>query len=167
MKRTILAATLLATTFAIPAYAIDVHILAEGEVNAILGTPPGEATAGFVVGIKEDAVAPTELTIPTDGGATATVTATADVIGWHVFTDDGIDFGAVIGVAVANDGEALLIVDLNDGWIVGIKTIAIRTSAVLRTAEGIRIDDSEAELKVSLGGENAVVPMVPAVTPAP
>lgn len=167
MKRTILAAGLLATTFAIPAYAIDVHILADGEVRAILGTPPGETAANLVVGIQEDAVAPTEVTLPAEGGATTNVTATSEIIGWHVFTEDGIDFGAVVGVAVANDGEALLVIDLNDGWVAGIDSIAIRASAVVRTAEGLEIDDTEAELKVNLGGPTEAVLATPPVTPAP
>ncbi|MCW5713429.1 MAG: hypothetical protein KIT43_02780 [Bauldia sp.] len=171
MKRTILAAGLLAaTSFAIPAYALDVHILAEGEVNAILGTPAGEATANLVVGINEDAVAPTEITIAAQGDATATVTPVTEVVGWQVFTSDGVAFGAVIGVAVANDGEALLIVDLNDGWVTGIETIAIRTSALVRTADGVEIDDTEAELKASLAGGAEVTPAVeltPAPTPPP
>jgi len=170
-ERTVLAASLLAATaFAIPAYALDVHILAEGEVNAILGTPAGEATANLVVGIDQDAVAPTDITISARGAGAATVTPVIDVVGWQVFTSDGIAIGAVIGVAVANDGEALLIVDLNDGWLPGIETMAIRTSALYRTAEGVEIDDTEAELKASLGGEAELTPAVeptPVPTPPP
>lgn len=162
MNHRVFAAAILATIAAFPAHALDVHILAEGEVRAILGTPPANAQANVAVGINEAVAPPAQVKIPAEGGATATVTVAADVIGLQVFTDDGINFGSVVAIAVATDGEALLVVDLNDGWLAGIETIAIRTSAVTRTAAGLQVDETEADLKLDLGGETEIAPATPA-----
>jgi hypothetical protein len=177
MKRVIVVATvfLTAAAFATGAKAIDVIVGGEGEVNVIVGAPGAEAGvdagaavgagagagvgagaganvgagAGAGVGVDLNAPARTDLQIRTEGGAGATVMVNA-VMNTPVLTNDDTRIGVVADVATATDGEALIIVALNDDFLPGVDRIAVRASAVVQTSAGLVIQTTAADLRSSI-----------------
>ncbi|MGD9740595.1 MAG: hypothetical protein AB7O56_12195 [Bauldia sp.] len=175
MKRALLATTFLsfAAFAAVPAaYAIDVIVLTEGEVQAIVGAPGPDITvnAGAVVGVDAAAAVPTEIMIrPADADIVGAV-AVETLVGLDVWTDDNVQVGTVTAVAVTTDGEALLVVSVLDQYPISYDVLAFRASSVRHTDTGIEIGATDAELLADLeGAANAggAEPAPPAPAPEP
>lgn len=172
MKRVLLATTFLsfAAFAAVPtADAIDIVVLTEGEVQAIVGAPGPDivVTPGAVVGIDVAAVAPAEIMIrPADADVAAAVMAET-LIGMNVFTDDNVEIGTVNAIAMTTDGEALLVVGLHDQFLPSYDVIGVRVSSARHTDTGIELDVTQEELRTDLeGAATAGVGAEPAA-PAP
>ncbi|MCW5713105.1 MAG: hypothetical protein KIT43_01135 [Bauldia sp.] len=153
MKRVLIAAALLATAAGSPAFAIDVVLVRDGPVYAIVGDPGPEIAmpAGAVVAIDTAAAAPEEILLHPEGDPDGTALQTADaLVGLDVFTSDRTPLGAVVGFAVATDTDTLVIVELVEPWAERGPQIAIRASALRKTESGLLLVAEEGELRIDL-----------------
>ncbi|MCW5697872.1 MAG: hypothetical protein KIS96_14225 [Bauldia sp.] len=168
MRRFLTAAALLSGTalVAVPAAnAIDIGVDVGLDVDAVIGVGAGEdgisVDAGAGVGADVDAGADADAGAAVDAGAGAVIVfegddgATSEVsldtlLNASVWTDDDVAIGTVVELDTASDGEAVLIVDLNDGYVEGVDRIAVRASAAVATDAGLKIRTTDEDLKASL-----------------
>lgn len=173
MKRITVAAALLATLAAGPAFAIDLTVGGGDEIDAIVGKPMNvnpniDDAANLNRGVTTpppvvNAVAPAvgAMMVAADTGTPPFIVMdAADAIGMAVVTNDGAAVGTVSAVATTTDGITLLIVDV-DPAIGGADRIGVRLDSVVSTAAGFAIQTDAADLAASL--TTALTP--PAPTP--
>lgn len=72
------------------------------------------------------------------------------VLNLAVWTEDGVQIGTVSEIDANAEGDGMLFVDLTDGWMEGMTRVAIRTSAVVHTSEGLRLEDDETDLRAAI-----------------
>ena len=162
MKRTLFAATLLtsAALIALPAQALEVTVGGEGEVDVTISAGANvDATVemGAAAGAGSDAeaagggeiTADGMLTLRGDGDTEATV-AVDTLIGQAVYTSDGVEFGTVAEVAADAEGKAVFTVDVVEGWIEGIASVAIYATAVVQADGQLQVEATEEELRASI-----------------
>ena len=146
------------------AYAIDVVVGGDGEVDVTIGVGAGEegAEAGAAAGAEAGAGAvagggeagammepPAEIMLRTDGDAEMAVAAEA-LVAQSVFTNDGVEIGTVTAVSAAANGDTQLIIALNEGWMEGVNSVAISSSVMMQTDGQLVVNTDEADLRSSI-----------------
>lgn len=108
------------------------------------GVATGNEGAGAAVG----AAAEGQVMLRTEGDDTTMVAVDAAVLaGLAVFTNDGEEVGTVTGVQTDAEGNAMVVVDLDDDWYTGMNTIAINAALLAQVDGGLDLDTDEAELR--------------------
>ena len=160
-----LAALLSATALvAMPAaYAIDVGADASLDVDAVIGASLGDdgisvdgdvgadvdASAEVDGDVDADADVDGDIAFEGEDGSTTEVALTS-LLNASVWTEDEVNIGMVVDIKTASDGEAVLIVNLNDGYVEGVDSLAVRISAAVATEAGLKIKTTDEDLKASL-----------------
>lgn len=168
MKKFLLATALMTSAaFAgvTAAHAIDVTVGGEAGADITIGVGAGgaDAGAGAAAGAAAnvgagagggaaagEAMMPaTDVMLRTAGGAEATVAADT-LVATDVFTNDGAHVGTVSAINATADGDTVFVITVDDGWMEGVTTFSIYSSAMLQTDTGLQIDTDEADLRSSI-----------------
>lgn len=168
MRKLLLTTTFLsAAALGLPAaHAIDVTVGGEAGAEVTVGGNAGElnAEAGAGAGAAMEAAAGegAEGTGMVDADGMVTIRAAGDdanattmvtldsFIGQSVHTNDGVMIGVVGEVMTDAEGNAVLLVDVDDSWNANIQRIAVYASSTLQADGQVWIDTTDEDLRASV-----------------
>lgn len=139
-----LAVLLTASAVALPAFATNLNIGGEGGVDIDIPDLDLEGAVEGAVDLGPDNEedddgdgdeAQDTVTLESEAGGEVTL-ETSTLIGANVSSSDGIEFGTIMDVATAADGEAVFVIAVDDEFVEGGGTIALRASAFRQNEEG-------------------------------